>query len=106
MTIVAAIISLAARILKIAACISLGQLAANHKILSSFGFYYGIYFVQRMFSIFYYLILGAVTDIMSNDNGMFVFTDNWPFSLISGLIYCVVFYFITWYMMEKKLNLD
>ena len=106
MTIVAAIVSLAARILKIAACISLGQLASNHKILSSFGFYYGIYFVQRIFSAFYYLILGVVTDIAGNDNGIFLYGGNWPFSLISGLIYCVVFYFVTWYMMEKKLNLD
>lgn len=106
MTLVAAFISMVARILKIAACISLGQLAPNHKVLSSFGFYYGIYFIQRMFSFFYFLIMGMMTDIITDGDNWFMLSGNWPFSLISGLIYCAIFYFVTWYIMEKKLSLD
>lgn len=110
MTLIASFFALLARILKVLACISLGQLAPNHKILASFGFYYGIYFVQRLFTLFYYAILaiierakiGLVTDYAYT--GMF--GTSWEFTLISSLIYCVLFYFLTWYMMDKKLNLD
>ena len=57
MTFVESFFALIARILKITACVSLGQLAPNHKVLSSFGFYYGIYFVQRILTMFYYIVV-------------------------------------------------
>lgn len=107
MTFVASLITVIARILKVTACISLGQLSSNHKVLVSFGFYYGIYVVQRIFTIIYIMTISIVN--RANDNGSLtssLFGVGWEFALISGLIYSVVFYFITWYVMDKKLNLD
>lgn len=107
MTFVAAFVSVISRILKVTACISLGQLSSNHKVLVSFAFYYGIYVVQRMFSMIYYVIFSFAN--RASDDGAFMtsmFGVGWEFSLISGLIYSVIFYFLTWYIMDKKLNLD
>lgn len=101
MTIIAFVFQMLARVLKVTACISLGQLTSNHKVLTSFAFYYGIYFVQRIFSIMYYVIYSVIDDDFTS-----MYQGNWETSLIAGIVYCVVFYFITWYLMEKKLNLD
>ncbi len=101
MTILAFIFQMLAKVLKVTACISLGQLSSNHKVLTSFAFYYGIYFVQRIFSIMYYVIYFAIDDDLIS-----AYQGSWETSLIAGIIYCAVFYFITWYLMEKKLNLD
>lgn len=106
MTLIASFVTLFARILKISACISLGQLSSNHKVLVSFGFYYAIHFVQKIFSLIYFTVI-SLSEYTSNSFSSSMFTrNNWAFSLISGLIYCVVFYFLTWYVMDKKLNLD
>lgn len=104
MTFVASFFALIARILKITACVSLGQLAPNHKVLSSFGFYYGIYFVQRILTMFYYIVVFGFM-ARTGDPGWF-FGSSWEFTLISNLLYSVIFYFLTWYVMEKRLNLD
>ncbi|MCH5248666.1 MAG: hypothetical protein J1E98_01970 [Lachnospiraceae bacterium] len=107
MTFVASLITVIARILKVTACISLGQLSSNHKVLASFGFYYGIYVVQRIFTIIYIMTISIVN--RTSNNGSLtssLFGVGWEFALISGLIYSVIFYFLTWYVMEKKLNLD
>lgn len=107
MTLVALIVSVVSRILKVTACISLGQLSSNHKVLVAFGFYYGIYVVQRIFSIIYYAIISYAH--ITSESGMFtpsLYGAGWEFTLISGLIYSVIFYFLTWFVMDKKLNLD
>ena len=107
MTMVASFFAMFARILKVTACISLGQLSSNHKVLLSFGFYYAIYIVQRIFAIIYYTIIA----LAERKSGSLTYTTSmigsgWEFTLISSLIYCVIFYFLTWYVMDKKLNLD
>lgn len=108
MTLITLFIALLARILKITACISLGQLSSNHKVLSAFGFYYGIYFVQRFFTFIYYMILMLVAETSDERYQLSFLTlgTSWEFTLISSLIYCVVFYVLTWYIMDKKLNLE
>lgn len=108
MTLITLFIALLARILKITACISLGQLSSNHKVLSAFGFYYGIYFVQRFFTFIYYMILMLVAETSNQryQTSFMTLGMSWEFTLISSLIYCVVFYILTWYVMEKKLNLE
>ncbi len=109
MTLIAGFIALIAKVLKFGACISLGQLSSNHKVLASFGFYYGIYFVQNIFDMMYLVIMEIMVDTtvttatMSASAGI---SSTWAFDLIANLIYCVVFYFATWYVMEKKLNLE
>lgn len=106
MTLIASLTSLAAKILKISACISLGQLSSNHKVLMSFGFYYAIYFVQKIFSMIYYTMVSLAGEIADTADSVSSLLNGWEFNLISGLIYSAVFYILTWFVMEKKLNLD
>lgn len=102
MTVIAFVISILARVLKVTACLSLGQLSANHKLLMSFAFYFGIYFLQQIAGSFYYAILGLI----NRKTDGYYYGKPWEVTLIAGLIYTVVFYAVTWYTMEKKLNLD
>ena len=98
MSFIAYIVGTLVKVLKVAACISLGQLSANHKLLAAFGFYFALYIIQQIISGCYHIFLGIFSDRW--------YGESWEFSLISGLIYCVVFYLLTWYVMDKQLNLD
>lgn len=102
MAVIAFVISILARVLKVTACLSLGQLSANHKLLMSFAFYFGIYFLQQIAGSFYYAFLGLINRKIDG----YYYGKPWEVTLIAGLIYTVVFYMVTWYTMEKKLNLD
>ena len=102
MTLIAFLVEILARVLKITACISLGQLSSNHKLLMAFAFYFAIYIVQQIVNGFYYALLGYINEM----TGEWYYGKSWEYSLISGLIYVVVFYVVTWYVMERKLNLD
>ncbi len=105
MTLIASFFALLARVLKITACVSLGQLSSNHKVLSAIGFYYAIYVVQRMFTLLYYMIQTLI--LKASDYAYYGYAgSSWEFTLLSSLIYSVIFYFLTWYMMDRKLNLD
>lgn len=101
MGLIASFFTLLARVLKVTACISLGQMSSNHKVLVSFAFYYGIYMIQQIFRIFFYYIFSVF-----DDTSLFFYQGRWEISLMSGILYSVAFYLITWYFMEKKLNLD
>lgn len=102
MAVLAFVVSIVARVLKVTACLSLGQLSPNHKLLMSFAYYFGIYFLQQMIGSFYYAFLG----LLNRSLDLYYYGQSWEITLISGLIYTVVFYVVTWYTMEKKLNLD
>ncbi len=106
MTFVASFFALLARVLKVTACVSLGQLSSNHKILSSIGFYYAIYIVQRIFTLIYFVIQSLILHASEDYYYNAFWGSSWEFTLLSSLLYCAVFYFLTWYMMERKLNLD
>lgn len=106
MLIIAMLFATLARILKIFASVSLGQLASNHKVLASFGFYYGIYFIQNLFEMFFFVIVAMVDRMTDYDYSLTFLGASWEITLITSLIYCALFYFLTWYVMDKKLNLD
>ena len=93
--------SLFAKLLKVTACISLGQLSANHKLLVSILYYFGIYIVQQILGVIYLAFIAAI-----NKNNSFYDMYGWESMLVSGIVYSVVFYLITWYVMDKKLNLE
>lgn len=105
MMVIALIFAIVASVLKIAACLSLGQLSANHKLLVSFAFYFAIYMVQRIWDLIYSVLTADLVEQMIRD-GSSLFGRTWETSLIGNLIQSAIFYFITWYMMDKKLNLD
>lgn len=102
MTLISVVIEMLARVLKVTACISLGQLSSNHKLMMAFAFYFAIYIVQQIVNALYYAVLGFI----NTKTGNWYYGRSWEFTLISGLVYLVAFYLITWYIMEKKLNLD
>ena len=102
MTLIALIVGIFVRVLKAAACISLGQLSSNHKLLVSFAYYFAIYIIQQLVSTSYIMLVGFV----GRRTGTWSLDTSWEFSLISGLIYVVVFYLLTWHVMDKRLNLD
>lgn len=106
MTIIAYIFSLLARVLKVGACISLGQLSSNHKLMLSFAWYVGIYIVEAMFQGVYFAIRSAVRSQVYPINYFAGFGADWETTLLSGIVSCVVFYLLTWYVMDRKLNLD
>lgn len=60
MTVIAFVVSVLSRVLKVTACLSLGQLSANHKLLMSFAYYFGIYFLQQILRSLYYVLLGMI----------------------------------------------
>lgn len=106
MTIIAAVFSLLARVLKVTACISLGQLSSNHKLMVSFAWYIGCYVVQRIIQTAYMAIVFAFYNSRSEVSLSSIFRSHWEITLLSGIIYSVVFYVLTWYVMSRKLNLD
>ena len=106
MTLIAAVFSLFARVLKIGACISLGQLSSNHKLLCSFGWYVGIYLVEAVIQGIYFFIRLIFEDYSSHVDYLPYFSTQWETTLLAGIISCVVFYILTWYVMSRKLNLD
>lgn len=106
MTIVAYIFNLFARVLKVGACISLGQLSSNHKLMLSFAWYVGIYIVESMFQGVYFAIQSAFQSQVSPLNYISRFGVDWETTLIAGIFNCVIFYLLTWYVMERKLNLE
>lgn len=103
MAFIAVIVGMLARVLKVTACISLGQLSSNHKLVIAFAFYFAIYIAQQTVNAFYYMFVGYIN---RNRAWSYGYRASWEFALITGLIYSVVFYLLTWYVMDKKLNLD
>ena len=106
MTLIAAVFSLLARVLKVTACISLGQLSSNHKLMVSFAWYIGCYVVQRIIQTVYMAIVFAFYNSRSEVSLSSIFRSHWEIILLSSIIYSVVFYVLTWYVMSRKLNLD
>ena len=106
MTIVAYIFNLFARVLRVGACISLGQLSSNHKLMLSFAWYIVIYIVESIFQGIYFAIRAAIHSQVSPLNYISNFGVDWETTLITGIFHCVIFYILIWYMMDRKLNLD
>lgn len=105
MTLIATIFRIFAKVLKITACISLGQLSSDHKVLMSFGFYFAFYFVQKIVTVLYFVFIEMVNSVNENTR-ISIWDNSWEGTLISGIIYSVIFYLLTWYVMDKKLNLE
>lgn len=106
MTLTAFLFSLFARVLKVGACISLGQLSSNHKLMFSFVWYIAIYVVEQIIQVVYFSIVVVFHKKLSDGAYYSYFDSQWETSLLAGIISCVVFYLLTWYVMSKRLNLD
>lgn len=92
-------------ILMLYTAISLGQLFQKHKVLGSIVSYIGIYVILQIVGSMVsspIIYSTAMSDAMVNS---FMTPLLW-FSLGESIILCIVFFFLTEWLMKKKLNLD
>ena len=103
--------SISCSILTIFAAISLSQLVRDHRVIASFAFYMALTTVQQIVSIAALIPimlkeLSASGDAEYTASGTVTSdTTVYVLSLIIGIVFSLVFYFISNYMMKKKLNL-
>lgn len=102
------IISTISSILSMYGAISIGQTFQKHKVMGSILCYVGIYSLLQTLNTMLMMPIMISNQLGNNDNFNFITYMNQILfvTLISTLITGVVFYFITHYMMSKKLNLD
>ncbi len=119
--ILSSLVSIAGSILTIFAAISLSQLVRDHRVLASFGFYAAIYTVQQILGIivlipFILANMDTINSVNSGDSAEFSLRySTAPFGgagmtayVVTLLLYVgisVACYFLSNYMLKKKLNL-
>lgn len=99
------ILSILSGILMPYVSICIGQLWQKHKLAGAFLAYFVIMFVMQIISGIYTSFV--TTDASSMETASFVFSFSlYNFSAILSLISVVVFFFLSGYIMKKKINLD
>lgn len=115
-----ALVSLLASILMIYTAISFGQLANKHRVMMSFVSYIGIYAIIQTINVSLIGVFSfginkwleqATHSFGIGDAGMVSIPGNTIVLVLAGgvaleLIYCAAYFFITKYVLEKKLNLE
>lgn len=111
------LLSCALSILQIFTAISLGQLVRDHRIIASLAFYAALYTVQQIISVVVLLPFmitemskGMSTGIDTFSMSLGTNTDGMPvsiflLSIIISVVFSVVFFFLSNYILKKKLNL-
>lgn len=98
------IFSLLSGILLPYASICIGQLWQKHKLAGAFLAYFIITFVMQIISSIYTGFV--ITDNASMPDVDFIPISIYNFSTVLGVISVVVFFFLSGYIMKKKINLD
>lgn len=111
------LLSCALSILQIFTSISLGQLVRDHRIIASLAFYAALYTIQQIISIVAILPF-MITEISKDMSagmetfGMSVSTQTggmpyqvYLFSIVLSVVFSIVFFFLSNYILKKKLNL-
>lgn len=95
------------------ASIAIGHLFGKHKVMGAILSYLGIYTVMQIICTFVMIAFGYSFTVSIRDpyaaNTIFFgtfFTSYMWFTVIFSVITCVLFYFITNYVMKRKLNLE
>lgn len=111
------LLSCALSILQIFTSISLGQLVRDHRIIASLAFYAALYTIQQIISIvailpFMITEIGKDMSAGMETFGMSVSTQTggmpiqvYLFSMVLSVVFSVVFFFLSNYILKKKLNL-
>ncbi len=110
------VIGLASSVLMIFASISLSQLVRDHRVLASIAFYFGLYTVQQIIStiILIPVMIGEVgTSLMEESVSVAsiepsidtTLMGTYILALVVSAIFGVACYFISKYLLSKKLNL-
>ncbi len=93
-------------------CISVGQLAKKRKVLAAFGVYFGLYFVSQLIGTIIIVFLNYINYETTLQIIAWVGEHTVPFvhllfggTILLQVILSLAYYFITRYIMSKKLNL-
>lgn len=109
---VTAFISNVATILMIYTSIAIGHLFGKHRILASFGAFLGINFaIQSASSLFMAFVMSSTVQRLDEFDGTFAEMMNllrglFQISDVVNVFLCAVFFFVTSYILQKKLNLE
>lgn len=93
------LMGMACGILMLYASMSLGQLTNKSRKLASFGWFLGLMFVMQM-------LIGFFSRGFTNMMGHISFHGAAWFSIILMLVFSAAFFFLSNYMLSKKLNLE
>lgn len=96
------------QILMIYTSIAIGQLMGKHRILGAFASYMIIYIIMQVISFVYMVILGFsnMNTMMDGESLMGIYRSLTGISLLISVITIIVFYLVTNYILNKKLNLE
>lgn len=115
------LVAFIAFIMQVYTSISLGQLSNNHKLLTSFGAYVGIYLaLQILMMVGLLLLSGGFLDQLDQWNNTVSITANMQFPQFFGqfmysmlglaigmdIVLNVIYFFVTRWLLGKKLNLE
>ena len=99
-------------ILMIYTSIAVGQLFGKHRILASFGAFLGISFImQSATSLFAVFFMRPIIERIDHMEGTFIEFSNtlgtlFQFSNIINIVLSILFFSLTSYILQKKLNLE
>lgn len=99
------LISAVTNILMIYASIAIGQIFSKHKIIASFVAYAIIYNVIQIVMLAALVILSLIVSGSINFTKLLL-NVAFPIGIVLDLIICTIFYIITNYIFERKLNLE
>lgn len=117
--IISLVVSFATTILHIFAAISMGQLVRDHRVIASLAFYAALYTVQQIVSVLV-LLPWMLTEFTTTENttgfsmginNSFDTTTNsdsisiFLISIIISIVFGAAFYFLSNFLLKKKLNL-
>ncbi len=87
------------------ASMSMGQIVTRHKILASIGFYLAFYIVFSMISSFgsSFLYIGAEVIFSGNESISLMVLS--AFSFLLALLQACLYYFLSYFFLDRKLNL-
>ena len=102
------LVGMLSNILMIFAAISIGHSFPNKKVGLSILFYFVLYFVQQTVSVIGIFVLSAILAVGMNELEMLNQVPNiiMLFSVFLSLLTIIAYYFLTWIMLRKRLNLS
>lgn len=101
---VIAFLGMISEILCFYACIAIGQLFNGHKVLGSFAAYIAYTVIMQIISVVFIIITGRIPAVAYDTT--VITTIVLPASILWCMIMTAVFYIVTNYIFNKKLNLE
>lgn len=103
------IIAIAANIVTVLGCVSLGQLYAKHRIIGAILAYFAVQFIMQIIGYFCSLPMYSRMLTASYTDGQTPFGIMSPtlnLALLTSVIVAVIMYFVNLHMMTQRLNLE